>query len=230
MFKKRSQEKELLDGDNINQNDLFQNLRELDFINQHLGGYKITFSALDKIVQSGKTYKLVDIGSGGGDTLKRINNWRKKKSLQLQLYGVDYNPICVKYAQTVNKTEDVIFICDDYKNLFKHVSDVDIIHASLFCHHLNENELVQLLRFCATRGCTLVINDLERNPLAFYSIKLLTRLFSKSYLVKNDAPLSVLRGFKKNEWRLILDQAGAKNYSLKNKWAFRHQIIVYGTR
>ncbi len=30
-----------------------------------------------------------------------------------------------------------------------------------------------------------------------YFIKLTTTVFSKSYLVKNDAPLSVLRGFKK---------------------------------
>jgi hypothetical protein len=46
-------------------------------------------------------------------------------------------------------------------------------------------------------------------------------------LVKNDAPLSVLRGFKKKEWLEIIQQSGAKNYTLKNKWAFRHQVIIY---
>jgi hypothetical protein len=56
----------------------------------------------------------------------------------------------------------------------------------------------------------------------------LTSIFSKSYLVKNDAPLSVLRGFKKKEWFAILQQAGATNYSVKWKWAFRHLITVYG--
>jgi hypothetical protein len=57
---------------------------------------------------------------------------------------------------------------------------------------------------------------------------LLTRLFSKSYLVKNDAPLSVLRGFTKKEWLKYLKKAGATHYAVKWKWAFRHQIIVYG--
>ena len=70
------------------------------------------------------------------------------------------------------------------------------------------------------------IADLHRHPLAYYSIKLLTGLFSKSYLVKNDAPLSVLRGFSRKEWEALLAQPGIKNYSIRWKWAFRWLIIV----
>jgi len=46
--------------------------------------------------------------------------------------------------------------------------------------------------------------------------------------VKNDAPLSVLRGFKKKEWLEILQRSGATRFSVRNKWAFRHEVIVYG--
>jgi hypothetical protein len=28
----------------------------------------------------------------------------------------------------------------------------------------------------------------------------------------------------------ILKQAGAKHFSVKNKWAFRHQVIVYANK
>ena len=70
------------------------------------------------------------------------------------------------------------------------------------------------------------INDLHRNTLAYYSIRILTRWFSKSYLVKNDAPLSVLRGFKKNEWEAIMQQAGIQHYSIEWKWAFRWLITA----
>jgi hypothetical protein len=68
------------------------------------------------------------------------------------------------------------------------------------------------------------INDLHRHWMAYYSIKLLTRLFSKSYLVKNDAPLSVHRGFKKKEWNAIFTEAGIRNFSCKWRWAFRWLI------
>ncbi|MBO9571645.1 MAG: SAM-dependent methyltransferase, partial [Chitinophagaceae bacterium] len=70
------------------------------------------------------------------------------------------------------------------------------------------------------------INDLQRHPVAFHSIKWLTRMFSKSYLVRNDAPISVMRGFTRKEWEILLGKAGIKNYSVKWKWAFRFLIIV----
>ncbi|MCF2488951.1 methyltransferase domain-containing protein [Dyadobacter sp. CY347] len=228
MFKFRSHEKELLDQEEIPSTDLFLNLRELDFINHWLGGYNISFNALKKVIKPVKSHILVDIGCGGGDTLKRIDHWNKKAGYKLDLYGVDIKPVCIAYAKENLKTAPVKLICDDYRHIFNHLKQVDIIHACLFCHHLSENQLIELVRFALENKSVLIVNDLERNPLAYYAIKWLTKLFSKSYLVKNDAPLSVLRGFKKTEWLSILNKAGAVNYSVRNKWAFRHEVIVYG--
>lgn len=218
---------ELLDQAEIPAADLYQNLRELDFINHWLGGYQISFSAFKKVLKKDRSYTICDIGCGGGDTLKRLSSWGKKQNFQLNLHGVDLKQVCIEYAENNLKNEDVNFIRDDYRNVFNHLGKVDVIHACLFCHHLSGEQLVGLVRFCQDHGCVLVINDLERNPIAYYAIKFLTGLFSKSYLVKNDAPLSVLRGFKKPEWIEILKKAGANNYSVKNKWAFRHEVIVY---
>lgn len=228
MFRHRSLEKELLDRDDIPAADLFQNLRELDFINHWLGGYNISFNALKRVLQKGKQYTLVDIGCGGGDTLKRIANWNRKTGFALDLYGVDLKPDCIAYAGENLKSSGVALICDDYRNTYRYLQKVDIIHACLFCHHLTDDDLKELVQFALSNRAILVINDLERNPVAHYSIRLLTRLFSKSYLVKNDAPLSVLRGFKKKEWLDILKQSGATRFSVRNKWAFRHEVIVYG--
>ena len=227
MFNKRSKEKELLDQDVIPERDLFQNLKELDFINHWLGGYNISFSALKKVLKSNQQYTIVDIGCGGGDTLKRISRWNTRQHFDLKLYGVDLKSVCIQYAETNQKDDSIQFICDDYRNVFEHLQSVNIIHACLFCHHLTESELIGLVKFAVDHNSMLVINDLERNPFAYYSIKYLTRFFSKSYLVKNDAPLSVLRGFKKKEWLDILQKAGAKTFSVKNKWAFRHEVIVW---
>lgn len=227
MFKERSHKKELLDGENIPENDLFQNLKELDSINHLLGGYSITFKALKKMLTKDKTYTIVDIGSGGGDTLKRIFNWSKKQNLKVNLVGVDLKQTCIDYSERVNPNPEITFICDDYRSLQSHLTNVDVIHACLFCHHLSSQEITELIQFAQKQNATLVINDLQRNWFAYYSIKVLTRIFSKSYLVKNDAPLSVLRGFVKSELREILQNSGAKNYTIRYKWAFRYEVIVY---
>jgi SAM-dependent methyltransferase len=228
MFKQRSEQKELLDQEEIPEQDLFRNLKELDFINHWLGGYNISFNALKKVIRPDRRYTLVDIGCGGGDTLKRISRWNKRSNYQLDLYGVDIKPVCIAYARENVAGEAINLICDDYRQTFSHLKHADIIHACLFCHHLAENQLIELVRFALNNRCVLIINDLERNPFAYYSIKWLTQFFSKSYLVKNDAPLSVLRGFKRKEWFAIVQKAGAVNYTIHNKWAFRHEVIVYG--
>jgi hypothetical protein len=102
-----------------------------------------------------------------------------------------------------------------------------IIFSSLFCHHFGEDDLVEQLRWMREQSSIgFFINDLHRHVLAYQSIRLLVSLFSRSYLVKNDAPLSVLRGFRRAEWKEVLHRAGIGHYTLKWKWAFRWLLIV----
>ncbi len=227
MFKNRSTKKELLDGDFILPIHLYRNLYELDVINKYLGGYKVTLGALNRVVSSNAEMVLVDIGSGGGDSLQQIRKWSIKQHINSKLIGIDIKESCIDYSIS-KQSKEINFICDDYRNIFKYISKVDVIHASLFCHHLNNKEIVELIQFCITNKILLIINDLERNIFAYYAIKLLSKLFSKSYLVKNDAPLSVLRGFKTSEWEDILKTSNSKRYDINRRWAFRHEIIVYG--
>jgi hypothetical protein len=49
---------------------------------------------------------------------------------------------------------------------------------------------------------------------------------SKSSMVKYDAPLSVLRAFRKKDLKEILTQAGIKKFSIQWKWAFRWQVVA----
>ena len=211
----------MLDEPGIPVADLERNLYELHVINGWLGGYKISLNAIRKLTSPGRV--IADIGCGGGDTLKEIG----RKIPGVTLVGIDLLPACIQYCMKNNPAPDTRFIVDDYRNIFLHIPRVDILHASLFCHHLGDDEIVELIKLAQRNGSILVINDLERNIVAWWSIRLLTALFSKSRLVKNDAPLSVARGFLKKEWMELLRRAGAKKFSVKNKWAFRHEVIVY---
>jgi hypothetical protein len=105
-------------------------------------------------------------------------------------------------------------------------SKPDIIFSSLFCHHFTDEQLVSQLTWMHQHSTVgFFINDLHRNWLALRSISILTKLFSRSYLVKNDAPLSVARGFLKKEWEAIAQLAGI-DVEVKWQWAFRHLLIA----
>lgn len=227
-FANRSYQKELLDQDDIPFFDLEQNLSELNFINTWLGGHAITVAGLTVLMtDKSKNYTILDIGSGGGDTLRYVTNWAKSKNLKANLIGLDYKKEAIEFAQYKTKSfPNISFVQSDYRDLHKLNIKPDIIISSLFCHHLNDEELVFYLNIIKKNAqIGFVINDLQRHPFAYYSIKWLTKLFSKSYLVKNDAPLSVLRGFSREEWLFYLKEAGVKTAILKWKWAFRWLVI-----
>ena len=225
---KRSYQKELLDGDDIPFEDIKQNMQELDVINTWLGGHQITIKGLQQLmnmVSHPQTLHICEIGCGGGDNLRAIQEYCKKKSIPVNLIGVDINPHCIAYARSRKENEGIEFICSDYsKAMF--TQKPDIIFSSLFCHHFTEDELQQQFVWMKNNSTLgFFVNDLHRHLLAYHSIKLLTTLFSKSYLVKNDAPLSVARGFKKDELIKILQQTSIIHYQLKWMWAFRWLLI-----
>jgi 2-polyprenyl-3-methyl-5-hydroxy-6-metoxy-1,4-benzoquinol methylase len=227
LFSTRSYQKELLDRDDIPFADIEQNMRELDFINTWLGGHDITINGFKQLIQKKKDITVCEIGCGGGDNLYAIAKWCEKNGIGIKLVGIDINSDCIAVAQKRLQHYQPRLIASDYKKAGISGERPDIIFSSLFCHHFTNEELVYMLQWMGNHSATgFFINDLQRHPLAYYSIKMLTRFFSKSYLVKNDAPLSVKRGFIKQEWNQLLQQAGITNYSLQWKWAFRWLLIV----
>lgn len=225
---KRSYQKELLDGDDIPFQDIKQNMHELDVINTWLGGHQITLKGFQQFisrVSHGQTLHICEIGCGGGDNLRVIQQYCKKKSFNIKLIGVDINPHCIAYAHSRIENQGIEFICSDYVTA-SFTQKPDIIFSSLFCHHFKHDELQQQFLWMKDNSTLgFFVNDLHRHPLAYHSIKLIIRVFSKSYLVKNDAPLSVARGFKKEELIQLCDCSSINNYQLKWKWAFRWLLI-----
>ena len=98
MFNERSYKKELLDEENIPKERLYQNLKELEIINDLLGGHAISLKGLKKIcLDKSQIYNIIDIGCGGGDSLKAIAQWSKRTGCNIHLTGIDLKPDCIVY-------------------------------------------------------------------------------------------------------------------------------------
>ncbi|MEO6403909.1 MAG: methyltransferase domain-containing protein [Ferruginibacter sp.] len=227
-FSKRSYQKEILDQDDIPFEDIKENMRELNIINQKLGGHSITLEGCRQFLSQKTTSPLMitEIGCGGGDNLAAIYTFFKKINQFFSFTGIDIKQSCIDYAMQQYSQLNATWIANDYREV-NFTEQPHIIFSSLFCHHFTNEELIFMLRWMKENSILgFFINDLQRHPLAWFLIKRITKLFSKSYLVKNDAPVSVTRGFTKKEWEQLLKQAGIKNYSVKWKWAFRYLIVV----
>jgi 2-polyprenyl-3-methyl-5-hydroxy-6-metoxy-1,4-benzoquinol methylase len=225
-FASRSLQKELLDRDDIPFADIERNMRELDFINTWLGGHATSVYGLQQLVKNRNQLTICEIGCGSGDNLLAISRYCQKRGIGTSFIGIDINPHCIAVARIKCRDLDAQWIVSDYYPVRFDRGKPDIIFSSLFCHHFTDEELVIMLRWMQTNaGTGFFINDLHRHPFAYYAIRGLTGLFSRSYLVKNDAPVSVLRGFTRQEWILLLERAGIVSCTLEWKWAFRWLLI-----
>ena len=159
----RSYKKELLDGNDIPFADIRQNMKELDFINTHLGGHAITIKGFKQLTQNKKEIKVCEIGCGGGDNLLAIYNWCHKKNITVQLTGIDYNKDCISVARSQLPVQDTQFITADYKAVNFDNEKPDIIFSSLFCHHFTNEEIIYMLGWMhENAGIGFFINDLHR--------------------------------------------------------------------
>jgi SAM-dependent methyltransferase len=215
-FSQRSKEAEMMDDFSLGHDIINPIMDELEVVNKLLGGYSVFFDALKRLdLKDGMT--IADWGCGGGDSLRVLAHWARKKKLKLNFVGVDATATAVEYA--VTKAEAY--------------PEIQFIHADVLSDELKTNQFeddfwIQLIKKmvdCSTHA--VVVNDLHRHWFAYHSIGLLTQAFSKSAMVKHDSKLSVLRGFTKTELENLLAKAGVGQYRLKWKWAFRWQLIIY---
>lgn len=233
-WKQRWPGKELLDADDIPFADLARNLAELNSINTLLGGHAISCRGLARILRSRpeqQHWHIAEIGCGGGDNLYALHRFLEQRNISHTLTGIDIKKECVAYGEEqYGRKMPVQWLCNDYRQtIWDHPPD--IIFSSLFCHHFDDAALAEQLRWMQQESSVgFFINDLHRHPLAYHSIRLLTRLFSRSYLVKNDAPVSVKRGFVGKEWRQLLQQAGIPHAAVSWQWAFRYLVTFVHER
>jgi 2-polyprenyl-3-methyl-5-hydroxy-6-metoxy-1,4-benzoquinol methylase len=228
-FKYRSDEKELLDESTILRDLLYKNLRELDILNRITGGYAISLKGIKQLISDHqKIYHVVDLGCGNGGTLKKIADWARSNNYCVRLTGVDMNADAIDYLKIhCANYPEINGISIDYHDYIIKNEVIDIVHCSLFCHHLNDDELLSLfIYFRQHVKAGFIINDLNRNWMAYYSTWLFTRLLNGTVLAKNDGPLSVLRGFRSGELPFLLNKAAIRNYSIHKELMFR--ILVVG--
>ncbi|HVA66744.1 MAG TPA: methyltransferase domain-containing protein [Elusimicrobiota bacterium] len=227
-FSARSAELELMDSPNVEPKELRRTLEELSSINRWLGGYGPSLDALVALLpEDSRKFSLLDVGCGGGDTVRRIADWAKARGKDAEIEGIDLSETSVLYAQEKSRAHPRL------RFLVKNLDDVrgdgryDIVHAALLLHHFPGQTAVEALgRMHALCRYGVIINDLDRHPAAYWSIRLITRALSRNRLIRNDAPLSVLRAFKRSCLKDMARQAGLPAPDIRWRWPFRWQMII----
>lgn len=207
---------------------LHHNLSELNFLNRYFGGHSISLEGIKQLMKDHqKTYHITDLGCGSGDVLQYIARWARQNSFSVELTGVDINSDAIGYlTANCSSYPEIKGVVSSYKDYLVSAPTIDIAHCSLFCHHLNEEELLELFHDIKNSSCGFVINDLQRSPVAYWGAWLMPRLLNGTYLSKHDGPVSVQKAFTRDELLHLLHTAGVDDVTVKWRWPFRYLVIA----
>lgn len=199
---------ELMDGD-CSYEDFRDCLRSLEQVNRWLLGYRPTLAWLKRLPHGlRKPIHIVDIGSGGGDLLRQIAAWGRRRRIAVQLTGIDLNPYAARAAGEATRKElGIEWVTGDALE-YQPKNPVDIVVSSLMMHHLEDEEIVALLRWMeATAQVGWFINDLERSELASRTFAWLAGVVGWHRFVRRDGPVSFRRAFREEDWVRLLAKA-----------------------
>lgn len=157
--------------------------------------------------RSSQPLRIVDVGCGGGDMLRRIEAWAGRNNIPVTLTGVDLNPHAIQAALEFTAPRSAIqYVLGDACTVAS--TGVDVVVSSLMTHHLEDPEIVTLLSWMdrtAARGW--FINDLARGPKAHFLFGQLARVMRWHRFVQHDGPVSIRRGFRSDDWLRLLAAA-----------------------
>jgi SAM-dependent methyltransferase len=199
---------ELMDGE-CSYEEFRDCLRSLEQANRWFLGYRPTLAWLAGLPRElHDPVHILDVGSGGGDLLRKIAKWARRRGIAVQLTGIDSNPYATRAAaESTPKEYGVEWVTGDAL-AYRSEKPVDIVVSSLTAHHLENEDIVTLLRWMdvtARRGWFL--NDLERSEQTSRMFGWLARVAGWHRFVRHDGPVSFRRAFRKEDWVRMLTTA-----------------------
>jgi 2-polyprenyl-3-methyl-5-hydroxy-6-metoxy-1,4-benzoquinol methylase len=230
-FACRSRLAELMDDPGVAAAEMRRTLDELEWINRALNGYAPSLAGIAALLPGdARELTLLDVGTGCGDLPRRVVRWAGGRGVRARVVGIDVAPAAVEHA--ILRSSGCEGVSFERADLFAlpAAERFDIVHAAMVLHHFEDEKApLALRRMFELARWGIVVNDIHRHPLAYHGIRLLTRCLSQSRLIRNDAPLSVLRAFRRGELERLVREAGLPAGEIHWHWAFRWRLVVRKT-
>ena len=195
-------------------------LKDLARVNAVTLAARPTIDFLRRGTKAMPAFRLLDVGFGHGDMLRRIARWARRRGIAADLIGVDLNPRSAVAARAATPIHwPIEFRNGDYRDV---AGPIDFVVSSLVAHHMSDDELDAFIRFMEARATTgWMINDLHRLGFAYRGFPLLARLLGAHRIVREDGKVSIGRAFRPAEWQAILARAGVTGARIVRRFPFR---------
>ena len=229
--KKRSEQLEIMDDLDFQGEEMKNLLGDLKIVNLWLGGNAITIDGIEELLKNHSKEEritILDVGCGDGAMLRKCAEFAIKNNFHFELIGIDFNENILEFAK--NESQNYPNIKFQKVDVFfeeELIPNCDIALCTLFLHHFSNKKIEMILNLLLKKSrIGLVVNDLQRNKMAFNLFELFSVFFLKTKTAKHDGLISIARGFKKKELELISKKIPNQKSSIHWRWAYRYQWIL----
>jgi len=221
----RDKQPEIMDQPGLASADHEQALRALSRINWISGVAGTLWTPIRRLAEErrGQPLRVLDLASGGGDVLIRLQGHARRAGLPITFAGAELSATARDFAAVQAKARgaDVEFLPIDAL-VGPLPAGYDVITCSLFLHHLETEQAVDLLkRMGEAAGAMVLVSDLIRSRWGFVLAYLGTRFLSRSAVAHYDGPQSVRAAFTMGEAAQFAEQAGLTGAAISWRWPFR---------
>jgi SAM-dependent methyltransferase len=224
-MRERRLEPEVIDRPDLAAADHAAALRGLTRINRFSGSTRLLWPALRDLAceVAPRPVRVLDVATGAGDLPLRLWGRAQRAGLAVLVEGCDRSPFAVQYAteQAARRGADVrFFVLDALHDALP--DGYDAITCSLFLHHLDDAQAVELLRRMGhAAGRLVLVNDLVRSIPGYVLAWLGCRVLSRSWVVHGDGPQSVAAAFTPAEARALAGRTGLAGVTVERRWPCR---------
>jgi SAM-dependent methyltransferase len=214
----RSHAEEQMDADDLDPGVYAAVVGDLAKVNVVTLAARPTLAFLARAAARSPSLRILDVGFGDGDMLRRIARWATKRGVSVDLVGVDLNPRSEAAARAHGGA--IRYVTGDYAALAG--EPWDVIISSLVAHHMSHAQLIDFLRFMEAHARTgWFVNDLHRHRFAHAGFPLLAALAGWHPMVRHDGTVSIARSYRPDEWPPILAEAGIDDARVTRCFPFR---------
>jgi SAM-dependent methyltransferase len=172
--------------------------------------------------------RVLELACGGGQVALELAARARGAGVALEVCGCDASPVAIAYAREAARQAGAGAVEFRPLDVLRAPlpTGFDVVCASLFLHHLSDEEAAALLGgMAAAAGQLVLVSDLRRSTLGLALAWAGCRLLSRSRVVHVDGTRSVRAAFRTAEARQLALRAGLSGVRAEECWPQRYLLI-----
>jgi 2-polyprenyl-3-methyl-5-hydroxy-6-metoxy-1,4-benzoquinol methylase len=193
---------ELMDDPQCDPDRLRATLRRFDTVNRAISGWGAVYRhTLGPWLRAlGRPTRVLDIGSGGGDLVRRLARLAERDGLDVHWTGVDPDPRAHAVATERETPSHVEFRCTDTATLVSEGGTFDVVLSNHVLHHLPGAQLRTFADESLALATGIALHsDIRRSRLAYGLYAVGVTPFAPGTFLRTDGLRSIRRSYLPGE-------------------------------